>query len=206
MKNRKMLPGCHPPTADALGEPTRAAGAAVRDTPPDSRRAGTEPSTPLTRPDTAADITGGAASTASTTTGLTAPPSAVPGESSTATTEPTDLGGPGRADESAAPGTRTAGPRPPDPLQPGREAPRDAWVDPDPDDLVDAEPDDLTASDDPVVSAKATGTAATAEPTPNATANAPTRPTYAAKPRAAGPVTPRTPYSIDRTLLSAIRR
>jgi hypothetical protein len=33
---------------------------------------------------------------------------------------------------------------------------------------------------EPVVSANATGTDATAEPTPNATANAPTRPTYRA--------------------------
>ena len=39
------------------------------------------------------------------------------------------------------------------------------------------DPDDPA---DPVVSANATGTDATAEPTPNATANAPTRPTYAA--------------------------
>ena len=134
MKNRKMLPGCHPPRADALGAPTldadettaadgstgapvltAADGFAVRSDPPNSRRAAanaahangaaagpsplppppnhakTEPPRPLTRPDAAADITGGAstgvASTASTTAGSAAPPSTISGESSTATTE-----------------------------------------------------------------------------------------------------------------------
>ena len=67
-----------------------------------------------------------------------------------------------------------------------RAAPRDGFVDPDPDDVVDVESDDAAESEDPVeppdpvVSANATGTATTAEPTPNATANAPTRPTWAA--------------------------
>jgi hypothetical protein len=61
-----------------------------------------------------------------------------------------------------------------------RAAPRDGFVDPDPDDVVDVESDDPVEPPDPVVSANATGTATTAEPTPNATANAPTRPTWAA--------------------------
>jgi hypothetical protein len=45
-----------------------------------------------------------------------------------------------------------------------------------------AESDELDPVEpaEPVVSADATGTDATAEPTPNATANAPTRPTYRA--------------------------
>ena len=50
---------------------------------------------------------------------------------------------------------------------------------------ADADPDESAAPEpadpaDPVVSANATGTAATAAPTPKATANAPTRPTYRA--------------------------
>ena len=62
-----------------------------------------------------------------------------------------------------------------------RAAPRvGAFVD------ADDEPDPESAAPDPVdpaepvVSANATGIATTAEPTPNATANAPTRPTYRA--------------------------
>jgi hypothetical protein len=49
----------------------------------------------------------------------------------------------------------------------------------DPDAAESAELDPVEPAE-PVVSAKATGTDATAEPTPNATANAPTRPTYRA--------------------------
>ncbi|MGB6106566.1 MAG: hypothetical protein WBF86_01895, partial [Mycobacterium sp.] len=45
--------------------------------------------------------------------------------------------------------------------------------------LAAEEPDPVDPPD-PVVSANATGTAAIAEPTPNATANAPTRPTHRA--------------------------
>jgi hypothetical protein len=47
-------------------------------------------------------------------------------------------------------------------------------------DEADDESDDPVEPPDPVVSANATGTDAIAEPTPNATANAPTRPTYRA--------------------------
>jgi hypothetical protein len=61
-----------------------------------------------------------------------------------------------------------------------RAAPRDGFVDPDPDDVVDVESDDPVEPPDPVVSANATGTATTADPTPSATAKAPTRPTWAA--------------------------
>lgn len=50
---------------------------------------------------------------------------------------------------------------------------------------------------EPAVSANANGTDAIAEPTPNATANAPTRPTYREYP--AVPVTARRRYSIART-------
>lgn len=55
---------------------------------------------------------------------------------------------------------------------------------------------------DPVVSANATGTADTAEPIPNATAKAPTRPTYRENPTCATDCdapTARRPYSIART-------
>jgi len=313
-KNRKILPGCHPPIADALGEPTpdtdetadgstgapvltAAAGFTGRDTPPNSRRAAanavhangaaagpspsapppnhanTEPPRPLTRPDTAADITGGAATGAASTTSTASDPqsgpSAATGESSTATGESTsttragrgeaptaptfpttsassttpattDSGRPARADEPAEPGSLAAESRPPatavespsdtedtdprpparagtsvegsaesapEPPRPVRAAPRAGFVDPDPDDVVDAESDDAAESEDPVeppdpvVSANATGTATTADPTPSATANAPTRPTWMAYPRDAVSVTARRPYSIDRTQL-----
>ena len=78
-----------------------------------------------------------------------------------------------------------------------REGPRaDVLVEADETDdaSVVAEPVDPA---EPVVSANAIGIAATAEPTPNATANAPTRPTTRAKP--AGSVTDHRRYSIART-------
>ena len=61
---------------------------------------------------------------------------------------------------------------------------------------------------DPVVSAKAIGIAATAEPTPRATANAPTRPTYRVTPAFGGSVdiTARRTYSMARTRPRASRR
>jgi hypothetical protein len=79
---------------------------------------------------------------------------------------------------------------------------------------VDAAPDPDSAALDPVdpaepvVSAAANGIAATAEPTPRATASAPTRPTYRAKPAAAGsePCTERKRYSIVRIRPAAARR
>ena len=308
-KNRRILPGCHPPIADALGAPTpdtdetadgstgapvltAAAGFTGRDTPPNSRRAAanavhangaaagpsplpsppnhanTEPPRPLTRPDTAADITGGAAtgaaSTTSTASDPAAGPSAITGESSTATGESTsttragrgeaptaptfpttsassttpattDSGRPARADEPAEPGSLAAESRPPatavespsdaevtdprpparagasvagsaesapEPPRPVRAAPRAGLVADDPDEAeTSAESDDPVEPPDPVVSANATGTATTADPTPSATANAPTRPTWMAYPRDADSVTARRPYSIDRTQL-----
>ena len=72
---------------------------------------------------------------------------------------------------------------PDDAPRPTRAGTRDgAFVDseaPDPEPAASAELDPAEPAD-PVVSANATGTDATAEPTPRATANAPTRPTYAA--------------------------
>jgi hypothetical protein len=63
-----------------------------------------------------------------------------------------------------------------------RAGPRCARVDPvESDALAPAEPDE---SEVPVVSAKAVGMAAIAEPTPSATANAPTRPTNRPPPTA----------------------
>ena len=70
-----------------------------------------------------------------------------------------------------------------EPPRPARAGPRDgALVESDAADPEAAESAELDPDDppDPVVSANATGTDATAEPTPNATAKAPTRPTYAA--------------------------
>ena len=88
-----------------------------------------------------------------------------------------------------------------EPPRPPRAAPRDGT-----DALVDVDDESEGADEpvdpaDPVVSANATGTTATTEPTPNATASAPTRPTYAAKPRDAPSVavTARRLYSIART-------
>ena len=52
-----------------------------------------------------------------------------------------------------------------------------AVVEPESDAVAPDEPDEPDDPPEPVVSANAIGIAATAEPTPNATANAPTRPT-----------------------------
>ena len=66
----------------------------------------------------------------------------------------------------------------PEPPRPVRAAPRAGLGADDPDEAgVSAESDDPVEPPDPVVSANATGTATTADPTPSATANAPTRPT-----------------------------
>jgi len=69
-----------------------------------------------------------------------------------------------------------------EPPRPVRAAPRDGTDDVDADDESDDVDDDDESDEpveppEPVVSASATGTDTTAEPTPNATANAPTRPT-----------------------------
>jgi hypothetical protein len=85
------------------------------------------------------------------------------------------------------------------------------------DDVVAGVPDDAGDDDadddpvepaDPVVSANATGAHATAEPTPNATANAPTRPIWAATLRVADSVTvaARRLYSMGCTRLAGERR
>ena len=63
-----------------------------------------------------------------------------------------------------------------EPSRPVRAAPRDGADDVAADE-ADDESDEPVEPPDPVVSANATGTDATAEPTPSATANAPTRPT-----------------------------
>jgi len=69
-----------------------------------------------------------------------------------------------------------------DPPRPARAAPREGADDFGADDSDDDEPDDDEPVEppEPVVSATATGTDATAAPTPRATANAPTRPTNCA--------------------------
>jgi hypothetical protein len=66
-----------------------------------------------------------------------------------------------------------------EPARPVRAAPREGADDVDADDADDASEEPVDPPE-PVVSAKATGTDATAAPTPRATANAPTRPTYRA--------------------------
>ena len=65
-----------------------------------------------------------------------------------------------------------------EPPRPARAAPREG-TDADAEDADEASEEPAEPAE-PVVSANATGTDATAEPTPNATASAPTRPTYAA--------------------------
>ena len=84
------------------------------------------------------------------------------------------------AAETSSAAASEAAPEPRTPPRPAadREPPRavlDVVVDPDPEE-ASAEFDDDPA--EPIVSANATGIAATAEPTPKATASAPTRPTY----------------------------
>jgi hypothetical protein len=80
--------------------------------------------------------------------------------------------------ESAAEPLREPAPSEPSaaPPRPDRAPRAGADVDAPADDA--SEPDPLDPAE-PVVSANATGTATTADPTPNATANAPTRPTKA---------------------------
>jgi len=262
-----MLPGCHEPTAEALGEATAdpinllaepagsplvtvAAGAAVRATPPNSRRvyasavhangdapgspllppapnhANTPAPTPRTPPDAAAArgavrITGPAVAVAVGPAsgdesdeewpddGVTTEPESTP----TTDSEEAVAGVESRRMPRFTPaGTDTAEPGcgrglfavrdsavsdPPSPRGPAglfgpdavtvepprdRAAPREgALVD------VGAEPArestvfEPVEPAEPVVSANATGIATNAEPTPNATANAPTRPTYRAQ-------------------------
>jgi hypothetical protein len=91
-------------------------------------------------------------------------------------------------------------PRAPPRVAADREPARDGFdlVEESDADAESAEFDDEPA--EPVVSANATGIAATAEPTPSATASAPTRPTYDAVPPADSPVrTARRRYSIACT-------
>jgi hypothetical protein len=124
---------------------------------------------------------------------------------------------PPRLPESAVPGASLsdeplpADAVPDDAPRPARAGPRDgAFVDSDAADPEPAESAELDPDDppDPVVSANATGTDATAEPTPRATANAPTRPTNGAKlddPTSVA-ITARRPYSIARTRPPETRR
>ena len=69
----------------------------------------------------------------------------------------------------------------------------------------DAEEPDPVDPPDPVISANATGIDATAEPTPNATAKAPTRPTNRANPAAEAGSAAMAPKSIRCTRRSSIR-
>jgi nucleoside-diphosphate-sugar epimerase len=91
--------------ANAVHANGTAAGPSPLPTPPN--HANTFPPSPLTRPDTAADITGGAATGATTTTSTTpdpeVEPSAITGESSTPTPESASITGAGRGDTPTAP-------------------------------------------------------------------------------------------------------
>jgi hypothetical protein len=177
--------------ADTTGADTTGADTTTSGTATESDTAGVE-----SLPPTGATM--GSRDDTSTDPGLT--PTA-PGATTTLDRRsralPADAAGPApppRAPETAAagesfPDVALSDEEPPDAAPPD-EAPRPAragtrdadFVDseaPDPDPAASAEVDPAEPAD-PVVSANATGTDATAEPTPKATANAPTRPTYAA--------------------------
>lgn len=87
---------------------------------------------------------------------------------------------PERATPADSPSTDSEEPAPDAAPRPERRAPTPGFVE-DVAAAVSAEPDPVDPAD-PVVSANATGNAATAEPIPSATASAPTRPTYRAEP------------------------
>lgn len=234
-KTRKTLPGCHPPSAaaeatgtsppepdcnhDNNGGPNELPDPAARTTatrgttgvdavstdPADRTPLGAAVSTATEDP---AEITGAGAS-ASRISGVTADGRTdgnvgvrcrvVAAGSGSCPRERVDE--PAR---SAAESARGAAPRS------ARRGGTRALVDAD----ADAAPDPGSAAlepvdpAEPVVSADANGIAATAEPTPRATARAPTRPTYRANPVAAGSTadTDRRRYSIDRIRPGAVRR
>ena len=89
----------------------------------------------------------------------------------------------------------------------GRAGPRDAGAVDAVEDAGESEPEPVEPAD-PVVSAETNAIGETAEPTPRATAKAPTRPTWIANPDAARSVadTDRRRYSIVRTRPLDVRR
>jgi hypothetical protein len=181
MKVRKTLPGCHPPTADAATD--EATGAEGRDVTPDSRRVKT-----VAAPSEGETTTGDAGDDANDEIRSSGPTPAAPT--------------PARSDEStradrvstvtAAATLAAPVERPPRaltadedadedlPLRTTRDGPRDGVLG----EVADTDGESDTAEPvdpaEPDVSANANGTDAIAEPTPSATANAPTRPTYRA--------------------------
>jgi hypothetical protein len=185
MKVRKTLPGCHPPTADAATD--EATGAEGRDVTPDSRRVKT-----VAAPTKGETTTGDPGDDAVTEISSLGPAPAAPT--------------PARSDESSradrvstvTAAATLAAPveRPPRalttdedadedadkdlPLRTTRDGPRDGVLG----EVADTDGESDTAEPvdpaEPDVSANANGTDAIAEPTPSATANAPTRPTYRA--------------------------
>ena len=235
-KTRKMLPGCHPPAVAAAPNSRRDAAAAVHANGPTTGESPPEPGCnhdTTAAPTTAAEPAARTAATgAADRTPVAADVSTAVEDPDDTTGAATSVSGisrvtPDRRTDGAA-GVRCrvvasgSGSCPRDPVdEPARSAvesargaaPRSARRD-GTRALVDAPlgPDsaalDPVDPAEPVVSAAANGIAATAEPTPRATARAPTRPTYRAKPAAAGsePSTERKRYSIDRIRPAAARR
>ena len=197
MKVRKTLPGCHPPTADAATD--EATGAEGPDVTPDSRRVKTAAAP--TKEETTTGDTGDDAGAEIRSSGPTpaAPTPARSDESSRADRVPTVTATPAAPVERPPRALTTDEDADEDadkdlPLRTTRDGPRDGVLGEvaDTDGESDtAEPVDPT---EPDVSANANGTDAIAEPTPRATANAPTRPTYREYPEAAGWVTTRRRY------------
>ena len=237
-KTRKMLPGCHPPAVAAAPNSRRDAAATVHANGPTTGGSPSEPVcnhdttaalTTVAEPVARTAVTGAAdrASAAGDVSTATEDPAEITG-TATSAAGISGVTPDWRSDCTAGVRCRVVAsgsescPRDPvdEPVRSAAEsargaAPRSArrdgtraLVD------VDAAPDPDSAALDPVdpaepvVSAAANGIAATAEPTPRATASAPTRPTYRAKPAAAGsePCTERKRYSIVRIRPAAARR
>ena len=179
MKVRKTLPGCHPPTADAATD--EATGAEGPDVTPDSRRVKTAAAP--TKEETTTGDTGDDAGAEIRSSGPTpaAPTPARSDESSRADRVPTVTATPAAPVERPPRALTTDEDADKDlPLRTTRDGPRDGVLG----EVADTDGESDTAEPvdpaEPDVSAKAIGTDAIAEPTPSATANAPTRPTYRA--------------------------
>ncbi len=201
--------------AGATTDSTTGAGAEIGDAspvgtldPPPADGPGTDAGAPLDSAETASE--GEGAASGGVVSGVTRPPSEFLRRGTAVSAAPTGLWvrargpAPSRAADSAASdpdSPPSADPRPPPARGPrvGEDL-REDEEDDEEDDEESAEPDPLDPAE-PVVSANAIGSEPRPEPTPRATANAPTRPTYRAKPDNPDSPTPteRRPYSIVRT-------
>ena len=179
MKVRKTLPGCHSPTADAATD--EATGAEGRDVTPDSRRVKT-----VAAPTKGETTTGDPGDDAVTEISSLGPAPAAPtparsDESSRADRVSTEAAALAAPVERPLRALTTGEDADNDlPLRTTRDGPRDGVLG----EVADTDGESDTAEPvdpaEPDVSANANGTDAIAEPTPSATANAPTRPTYRA--------------------------